>query len=150
MRAQWWCTKKITMVYDPILKKMVAQTQPDHPAVVIPPTPPVVKPKLPPVHIDKTPNHSALLEYIKNQHGITIGGAKQITQDKLPWLAFSEASGQPTLFNDHLLHESLNLPGAYRVVSSKAGHIHTAYDPDKVQPKFQFTQMHNAETVSVY
>jgi hypothetical protein len=125
------------------------------PPVVIPPIipdvliPPVVIPSVvkPPT---QTPNYSALIEYIKDQHGITIGGAKHITQDKLPWLAFSETTGKPTLFEDHVLHETLKLPDAYRVVSSKLGHLHMAYDPEKVQPKFELTKMHNAETVSIY
>jgi hypothetical protein len=144
--------QKFTMVYDPILKKMVPRTD-GPPTVVIPPVviqpvviQPVVPPVVPPVVIPKqTPrvppptavqntDLTALQEYIKEQHGVDVT-TDEITQAKFPWLAFS-AKGEPLLYGDADLHNKLGLPDAYRVVRSQTGILHTAYDPQKVKPKF--------------
>ena len=57
-------------------------------------------------------------------------------------------AGKPALFGDAVLHDKLKLGDAYRVVTSKTGILHKAYDPSKVQPKFYKT--HETSVVSSY
>jgi hypothetical protein len=100
------------------------------PQVKIPKQTPRVQPPTTVQHTDLT----ALQEYILEQHGVDVT-TDQITQAKFPWLAFS-AKGEPLLYGDAALHKKLGLPDAFRVVRSQTGILHTAYDPQKVKPKF--------------
>ena len=61
--------------------------------------------------------------------------SQKITPQQYPWLALTE-SGKPALFGDPELHDKLGLSDAYRVVTTKSGIYHKAYDASKVQPKF--------------
>ncbi len=108
---------------------------------VIPKVP--VKPKV----SDPADPYSALREYIREQHNINIPKNMPITQKQFPWLAMTQA-GKPALFGDAVLHDKLKLGDAFRVVTSKTGIVHTAYDPSKVQPKF-FKQ-HETSVVRSY
>ena len=91
---------------------------------------------------------SALRVYIREQHNINIPKNMPITQKQFPWLAMTEA-GKPALFGDAVLHDKLKLGDAFRVVTSKTGILHTAYDPSKVQPKF-YKKPHETSVVSSY
>jgi hypothetical protein len=90
-----------------------------------------------------------LQEYLKTQHNIEVQDVSQLDQDDFPWLSFG-LSGKPTLYEDKQLHEKLQLPDAYRVVTGKTGVYHKAYDAEKVQPKFANITMHNSEMVTNY
>ena len=77
---------------------------------------------------------SALQEYLRDQHGMNVS-KKSINERALPFLAFDE-KGRPALYGDPILHKTLGLSDAYRVVTGPTGYIHKSYDPEKVQPKF--------------
>ena len=89
----------------------------------------------------------ALREYMREQHNVNIPINQPITQKQFPWLAMT-AEGKPALYGDAVLHDKLKLGDAYRVVTSKTGILHKAYDPSKVQPKFYKT--HETSVVRSY
>ena len=89
----------------------------------------------------------ALREYLKEQHNINIPKGQKITPKQYPWLALTEG-GKPALFGDPELHNKMKLSDAYRVVTTKTGIVHTAYDPSKVQPKF--FNSHETSVVNTY
>ena len=91
--------------------------------------------------------YAALREYLREQHNVNIPINQPITQKEFPWLAMT-AEGKPALYGDAVLHDKLKLGDAYRVVTSKTGILHKAYDPSKVQPKFYKT--HETSVVSSY
>ena len=91
--------------------------------------------------------YAALREYLREQHNVNIPINQPITQKQFPWLAMT-AEGKPALYGDAVLHDKLKLGDAYRVVTSKTGILHKAYDPSKVQPKFYKT--HETSVVSSY
>ena len=98
--------------------------------------------------VPKVDPYSALREYLSEQHNVDIPKNKPIDPKQYPWLAMTE-KGKPALFGDHALHDKLKLGDAYRVVTSKTGVIHTAYDASKVQPKF-FKPPHESSVVETY
>ena len=100
-----------------------------------------------PIVIPKPEKFDALREYLREQHNISVPLDKKITQKDYPWLAFTE-KGTPALTDDPVLHNKLKLSDAYRVVTTKTGILHKAYDPSKVQPKF--FQTHETSVVSQY
>ena len=99
----------------------------------------VLKPKADP--------YAALREYLREQHNVVVPVSKKITPEKFPWLARTE-TGKVALYGDHALHDRLKLGDAYRVVTTKTGIFHKAYDPAKVQPKFFKT--HETSVVGSY
>ena len=108
-----------------------------------------VIPKVPvkPISVIPKDPYSALREYLREQHNINIPKDQPITPKQFPWLAMTQ-EGKPALYGDEVLHDKLKLGDAFRVVTTKTGIVHTAYDPSKVQPKF-FKQ-HETSVVSSY
>lgn len=71
-----------------------------------------------------------------------------LTPEKQSWLAFTD-SGKLALYGDPTLKKQLKLPAQYRVVKTNTGIYHMAYDPGKVQVKFQDHYQHDTSTVGV-
>ena len=109
-----------------------------------------VKTVIPKVPIKTTPTldpYSALREYLREQHNVNIPKNQPITTQQFPWLAMTE-KGTPALYGDEVLHDKLKLGDAFRVVTTKTGIVHKAYDPSKIQPKF--FKPHETSVVSSY